>query len=449
MSEESWGAIRPTTFESTRAVLDFGLARATRDFNEWAFPGIGGVAFARQFAWGVMALRLAPQCQTRSQRPMVVAEALEALASFIAIHRVPDYADSARIRGKRKLADNRDNFSYTWLRNRANYVSQPMRMGTTAGLVGCGLASGPVARFDRLRLTDEGLAIADTILNRRLDGKSQRRTVKSWLLEDWIDADGDVRKAIPRRVRDVLLPGPSTEAEPIPSVSEIEQLSVLVSRNPTRCVMRDALAVCKAELGVDGFYADMSSTAGQGRLLRAIGDTHQRRRVRAGIAYGHMTAAALNVLNTLAIELADRRQNNQKLILTKLPLSVTRLLDKLSAATVMLSERLTEARLTQADAMTFCSQQHPGIAAGSRLEALVARTKDVFSVIGGDVVFGRVYRAELFAAGNAMHGENRADLVLADSDAPGESARRSPVPGRVFRAFSLLDDLCMLDEEVR
>ncbi len=108
--------------------------------------------------------------------------------------------------------------------------------------------------------------------------------------------------------------------------------------------MRDALAVCKAELGVDGFYAEMSLPRGQRKLLKAIGDVGQRRRVKAGIAYGNMIAAALSVLGVLAIELNDRDRNHQRLGLAKLPLTLVELLGKLSLATVTLSERLTEAK---------------------------------------------------------------------------------------------------------
>lgn len=205
---EAWGAIQPSVFASTRAILDFGLPRATRNFNEWAFPGIGRVAFVRQFAWGAIGLRLAPQCRRRSHRPTSIAEAREALAAFTALHRDGSYAESNRIRGERKLADDSDDFSYGRMRNRTNYVSQPFRMGTTAGLVGCGLATGPAARFDQLQLTDDGARLADTLLNRPLGVKSPGRTVRSWLLEKWIEADGDWTRRIPAAVRDALLPTP-------------------------------------------------------------------------------------------------------------------------------------------------------------------------------------------------------------------------------------------------
>lgn len=426
-------------FSASRIVLDLGLARATRDFNEWTFPGIGGVGFARQFAWSVMALRLAPQCKRRAQRPMVIAEALEALAAWIIIHRLHD-ADNPRIRGKRKLANTRDDCSFPFLSNRSNYVSQPMRMGTTAGLVGCGLAKGPATRFDRLELTSEGNMLADTLLNAPLDRKSAHRTVKSWLLENWIEADSSPGK-IPNAVSDALFPGPRGDQDPIPSVAEVAQLKPLILRNDRRRIMRDALTHYITRYGREPhlFNSDDCPSDAPERFVRMIGDEAQRKRVEAGIAYVRTTSAALDVLSALAV--AAREGTNRMVATAALPSSVVKAAKVLSECCGVLEQRIAQASLPQGDAMQFCAQQHASQPLEKRMAALVARTKDVFSMVGVNIVFTRADRSDLFSNGSD------AALAIADGDAPGESLGRTPVPGRLFRAYRLLDDLSLLDHD--
>ena len=83
----TWGILGPGSVESVRRVRTLQLAATTRDFNERAVPGLGGVWFGRQLFLATLGLRVAERATARGSRAgkIAVANAIEALACWLAI----------------------------------------------------------------------------------------------------------------------------------------------------------------------------------------------------------------------------------------------------------------------------------------------------------------------------------------------------------------------------
>jgi hypothetical protein len=150
----------PGSIESVRRVRTLQLAATTRDFNERAVPGLGGVWFGRQLFLATLGLRVAERATARgsSAGKIAVANAIEALACWLAIkgglrageRRVHDAAGG---QGRPELPQREPGF----------YVSQPMRMGTVNALPALGFADAAGSRFTAFSCNADGEAFIDAV----------------------------------------------------------------------------------------------------------------------------------------------------------------------------------------------------------------------------------------------------------------------------------------------
>lgn len=404
----SWGVIRPEATQSSRQLLDLQLGRATRHFNELSFPGIGGVYFVRQISWSAAGITLA---EHSGEPAMRVAEAVEALACWIALF-LPGPGqrfDAARIQGKRNLSKERG-YAYDLLKNRVNYVSQPFRVGTTAAMVGLGLAQGNPRRFNGLCLTADGRFLANLVLG------SNNGAIGRWLHRNWINVKTQMR--IPDVVKEALLPGMTGMGTSGTLSDERRLVRTLLVRDPIRRTMITALE----RVGpAPGEHGGVGTGAGNAQLLDKIADPDQKRKVLAAFAFEELRDAALNVVRFLAARVSSGRQMlpilaQQEELLDRLALLRQRALE--------LRQSMVQAGITQSDASRFCHEQmvEEGL---PRLVSLLDRLPGVFSYAGATVARGHLLRD---------------DLALADERAAASETVAVPTPNRLLRAHLLIKD---------
>ncbi len=159
----TWGVLGPGRIESVRRVRTLQLAATTRDFNERAVPGLGGVWFGRQLFLATLGLRVAERATARGSQAgkVAVANAVEALACWLAI-RGGLRAGERRVRGTMLLAGKAD-LSFRSMSRPGFYVSQPMRMGTVNALPALGFVEAAGSRFSAFSCNADGDAFIDAV----------------------------------------------------------------------------------------------------------------------------------------------------------------------------------------------------------------------------------------------------------------------------------------------
>jgi hypothetical protein len=184
-----WGILGPGQAVSNRRVRTLDLAVATRDFNERAVPGLGGVWFGRQIyiaALGVCVARAASRAGSTAS-PIAVTNAIEALACWLTLQDGrPDWAIeglNVRVRGREKLADKTaQDMVFATIRSTNFYVSQPMRMGSVNALPALGLVETTGSRFNSFFCTDAG----EAFIRAMIDGARPYHCDAVAFLVDWV-----------------------------------------------------------------------------------------------------------------------------------------------------------------------------------------------------------------------------------------------------------------------
>lgn len=272
----TWGTIEPVESLQTRLRLDFGLRPAILAFNEWAVPGLGGAFFVRQLTWSCVGIRLAEEMN----KPLMasrIAEALEAFASWIALKRSNDYEKDDRVQGKRKFRDV-DDVSFDAMTGGGAYVTVPFRRAATASLSGLDLCVRAETRFNSLRLSRSGVALAQTVLsNRRVAG----------ILHRFIKESSKAHSRIHDDVKYALLPGDATE----------EECSIVKTRLFSNSRRARVLQLLVQE---DDALTSLQSSQGQLAFLNQITDTHHRAQLDACFAFERVRSGALNGAQALA-----------------------------------------------------------------------------------------------------------------------------------------------------
>lgn len=152
MLSEYWGLLGPDQVSSERRVRSLGVAPAIRAYNDAAVPGLGGLWFAKPL---VIALAGIAVAEKTGQRPVVVANAVEALACWLALNQ-PGAKRDPRIRGSQKL-DGKDFPEYRQASRPNFYVTQPMRQQTVQPLRALGLVESTSSdRFNAYRVSEAG-----------------------------------------------------------------------------------------------------------------------------------------------------------------------------------------------------------------------------------------------------------------------------------------------------
>lgn len=184
-----WGILGPGQAVSNRRIRTLDLAVATRDFNERAVPGLGGVWFGRQIylaTLGVCVARAASR-EGSTASPIAVANAIEALACWLTLKQEVPHREieglGNRVRGQQKLAEKTaEDMVFDTIRSTNFYVSQPMRMASVNALPALGLVETTGSRFNSFFCTEAG----EAFVNAMVDGARPYRCDAVTCLVDWV-----------------------------------------------------------------------------------------------------------------------------------------------------------------------------------------------------------------------------------------------------------------------
>ena len=159
--QETWGLLGGESLSGTRRTRTLGLGAAVREFNERAVPGLGGVWFGKQALLATLGVVVAERAREDGAhvRNIEVANAIEALACWLAF-KSNSWTQDRRLRGINKLQTKGANFSFSRVKQRNFYVTQPMRMSSVQALPSLGFATSDGVRFNSYRSTETGRAFA-------------------------------------------------------------------------------------------------------------------------------------------------------------------------------------------------------------------------------------------------------------------------------------------------
>jgi hypothetical protein len=407
-SSMQWGIIRPDEAISSRALLDLQLRPAVRYFNELVFPGAGSVSFVRQISWGMLGLRLAEEHPQKS--PARVAEAIEALASWIALNkRASEYKQSPRVQGKRKLGTRK--FFFSELSKRSNYVTNPFRVGTGAALIGLGFAdtAGLARRFNSLTLTKTGREFAQALL---------RRDRANWLSEKWMSESTQI---IDSAIHAILLPG-HAGGETTTSEEERRFVRVGLASNSTRVLMLDKMFELSSIPGTRLVNQNLID-------LVASQDQAHSKKLDAAFKFEELRDQALQLIRAIATKVKgidvpfDALVSDQNVIDSS---------NSLHEACSRLEKSMSEADITQMEASQFVREQ--------LVENKSARLRTFLSRLPGIFVFNEdrkiVSQGYLFKSELALKDDDE----LESPDVQDSAVDWAPTPSRLRTSFRLMQD---------
>ena len=149
-----WGILGAEHVAKMRRVRTLNLGSATRRFNSLAVPGISSVAFGKQLLLATLGVKLADEL-TSSYTKIQVANAVEALASWVHFTDIGWDQPGSRARGRYKLPRSKT-FSFKDASKPSTYVTQPWRMRSGEAVRSLHLVDSKNSRFSSFSCNDHG-----------------------------------------------------------------------------------------------------------------------------------------------------------------------------------------------------------------------------------------------------------------------------------------------------
>ncbi|MDW7548157.1 hypothetical protein [Pseudoalteromonas peptidolytica] len=151
-----WGVMPPEQIGSQKRTRTLGLNSVTRQFNELAVPGLGGVKYVKPVFLACLGIQVAQQVRDLGKHVnnLQVTNAIEALACYLG-YKENNWQPNQRLRGITKLRAPK-NTTYDTFSAAHFYVTQPMRMSTVQALPALGLVNSKGERFNNFRLSEQG-----------------------------------------------------------------------------------------------------------------------------------------------------------------------------------------------------------------------------------------------------------------------------------------------------
>lgn len=397
-----WGLLGPETLPSTRRTRTLGVAPSVRFFNDRAVPGLGGVWFAKPVLLSLLGIHVA---ERSGQRNIEVANAIEALGCWLAIHGLNE-AQDPRVRGARKLRADAD-LRYRSVRRPSFYVTQPMRMATVQLLPALGLVDAQGSRFSAFRCS----AVGKELLDAAFDAcKPSNRNLPDHLLQ-WV-RDEEVSLRTPA-MQEALAP-----TVPLPTEARrffTERLRRGGEQEPTgdRDRRRDALD------WVDAIRQGRSKTVHWSKKPGEIRSDSHWSDLHAGACFFQLRDSALSLLDLIEVHFGSER----RLELTG------HIVDQCSAMLTTLrgaAKNYLDLGHPDALARAFandCAQDD----SRSVIRALVRRDGVVLKLIGGDIGCGPA-----FTGGTLVPSDEDVDATVAN-----EPTQPGWPPGISFRVGNL------------
>lgn len=295
-----WGILGPGKTAGNRRVRTLNLTVATRDFNERAVPGLGGVWFGRQVYLATLGVRVARQANRMGSTasPIAVTNAIEALACWLTLQaeRSGESAQGlrGRVRGREKLPDKTAlDMVYSKVSRSGFYVTQPMRMATVNALPALGLVEAEGSRFNGFACSEAGLNFVDAMID---DARPHKTAAVDYLV-DWV-----LGKNRGRIDRSAALQKVLKLQEPMPSHAAALLEAALTHNAPGRAQDEDARRRRDALAWVR-FLRRHPAEVSWDRQPDGIRSTEHWNDLRAGAAFFLMRDAAIETLDTLETQI--------------------------------------------------------------------------------------------------------------------------------------------------
>jgi len=397
---EDWGVLGKDVLVEERRVRSLGLAPAVRWYNDAAVPGLGGMWFAKPLVLSLLGIQLAA---LHSLRPVVVANAVEALSCWLAIRRLQRVRDP-RVRGSQKLAA-KPCPSFAEAKRPNYYVTQPMRQQTVQPLRALGLVEPvPSDRFNAYRISEAGKRILEASFG---DAKPFNSTVPS-VLGQWIVGKRESMESD-------ILARTLSPTEALPSEARVLLREQLVGGDGRRDRRAAALA------WVSGLP---TATAHEWAVRPPEIQPDHWQDLHAGARFFTARDAALRVLQ--AIELKLSRESEIRV--------------PLNCRWQTLEEAISGLRASAHAFLQRCRDTSPGLLAATfcgeccredgteLLRSLIARDERVLRMKGADIVPGPAFKPIDEFYGTQGVGESGEDGIELEDDQrwPKGVSRRIP-----------------------
>jgi len=409
----SWGLLGPETLSSQRRTRTLGLARAVRQFNQLAVPGLGGVWFAKQIFLATLGVRIADRLRPlrANVKTIEIANAVEALACWCAFNG-NGWASDSRLRGRQKLFG-KDGLTFSRLHQPRFYVTQPMRMATVEALPDLGFVESGSQRFNSFRCTRAGMDLVEVAT---AGYNPYNATVEKYIFERAKD-DASISNTL--MLREALSPLIILR----PDARELirDKLCEGAGLNPSAARRKNALAWVRS--------IDAENPAGWEAKPSELEANHWHD-LRLGAQFFTARDAAIDVLNAIEAKMAP--MTAPKITAddaSRDTIIQTRLKTLREAAQRFLDEGTdpTEGRMATAFCVE-CVEPNPA----AIIRKLVKRDDRVLRLVGNDVLPGAAFSLQSQAETSDEEGEG-----------PGtDNAGRVPVPAGIsdrIRNFYLFE----------
>lgn len=196
----TWGLLGPENIANERRTRTLGLGACVRTFNDLAVPGFGGIWFGKQLLLATLGVAVAERVRSSGKRAtnIEVANAVEALACWLALDH-NKWRSDPRVRGATKMRT-RSDLSFSQVRKRSFYVTQPMRQATIQPLRAFGLVESSGERFSSFACSAAGEQLIEEACG---DFRPYNRSVLDHLVR-WAKGDDVTLKT--RELRNCLSP---------------------------------------------------------------------------------------------------------------------------------------------------------------------------------------------------------------------------------------------------
>jgi len=383
----TWGLLSPEFLPNSRRTRTLGLGATVRLFNDLAVPGLGGVWYGKQLLLASLGVAVAEQVRNKGAKVqnIEVANAIEALACWLAFKN-NDWKRDSRLRGGTKLQGKGDDFSFSLVRQRKFYVTQPMRMATVQALPALGFAEADGTRFNAFRCSAAGTEFIEQACK---DYRPSNGSVMNHLLQ-WV------------------MVGKKVDSVPLRNaLSPLTPLS-----NDTLALLRERLIQGGTEDGDDKLRRRNALTWVEGIRQKpdkqewgtkpqSIDDGHWHDLV-AGAKLFNARDEAIAVLDAMEAHIGNKTQSQSYSMQTSVPEAMSPLLASLRTA----SQAFLDTEHADENAAAFCCECAKEDASAV-LRSLVVRDGHVLRLVDEVIKPGAAFRGSALKEGDA--GEDAAD----------------------------------------
>lgn len=369
-----WGLLGPEFLPNARRNRTLGLGASVRHFNDLAVPGLGGVWYGKQVLLATLGVFVAEQVRSHGKQVQTieVANAIEALACYLAFSGNQWKLDP-RLRGSTKLYGKGSDFSFSRVRQRNFYVSQPMRMSTVQALPALGFVDSDSPRFNTYKTSQSGLAVLEGAFQ---DFHPYKRSVAQHLTL-WVC--GEEQRVITDELRAALSPLVPLAEQACPLLRER-----LIQGGDEDWSDKQRRRVALA--WVDDLWKTSPIQWSWSSKPHMLSESHWND-LAAGARFFKARDAATQLLDAVEVVMGNKESGTSYCLNSKVPPSLSPHFERLRAAALDYLQRGHE----EEDAKAFCSaclDEH----APQVLRALVSRDGHVLRLDGDNIRPGAAFR---------------------------------------------------------